>query len=258
MESRRQAAKKQRYLLLCDSRERASDWSQGNRIVYPHKAIIDEIVSLEWEMFQDVNHGSPKVSCQNDPLTFRGMRSAQFRAWSLETLDSYFDDLRTARDSQRNLLKEKYVFMMLEADPELSVKYASIISFPGREAQELVASIMAVILDQTTRLHNTYPHVARTGRPLYASENQRGVTSIETYQRGELLTYSERTLKMLLAHIKSLAAKGESYVERVLFFSIQFYGFDTLEAAEMSVQRQQLAQHDDRRFSCYHFDLAEL
>ena len=39
------------------------------------------------------------------------------------------------------------------------------------------------------------------GRPLYSSEDDNIETSIETYLRGELLSYSEKTLKLYLNYV---------------------------------------------------------
>jgi hypothetical protein len=51
--------------------------------------LINKIISFEWDMFQAVNEGGPRASCQNDPKTFEGMRRGQFEAWTEEILTSY-------------------------------------------------------------------------------------------------------------------------------------------------------------------------
>ena len=62
------------------------------------------------------------------------------------------------------------------------------------------------MLAQTERLREKYPAVALGGRPLRASEETEGWASIETYQCGELATYSEKTLAALLEHITAANA----------------------------------------------------
>jgi hypothetical protein len=224
--------------------------------VTPNDAQIDEIVGLEWEMFQDVNPGMPKVSCQNNFPLFKGMRTAQFQAWPEEALISYLDDLHTAYDSGRNLLKEKYLFMMMDSDPAFLARYADILPQPDEETQALASSIMETLLDQTAALHSTYPSVSDAGRPLYSAEDYAGFTSVETYQRGELLTYSKRTLKTLLAHIEALTSKGESYARDVLSNTVRFYGFATLEEAEAAAENQQAMRMGAEGPSGYQLDLA--
>ena len=46
-----------------------------------------------------------------------------------------------------------------------------------------------------------YPIFSSMGRPLYSSKDDDIETSIETYLRGELLSYSEKTLKLYLDYI---------------------------------------------------------
>lgn len=55
--------------------------------------------------------------CQDDWETFRLMRTSQMRAWDQPLLDSYLDDLRSAQTEGRNLLCEKYAYMMERTSP---------------------------------------------------------------------------------------------------------------------------------------------
>ena len=48
---------------------------------------------------------------------------------------------------------------------------------------------------------NKYPKIAGRGRPLYSKSDTLEITSIETYLRGELLSYSEKTLKLYLNYV---------------------------------------------------------
>ena len=83
-----------------------------------HKAsLLQQVISTEWEMFRTVN-GDRYVDCQQDPETFAGMRTAQFRAWPPEALRSYANDLAEAKRAGRNLLREKYIRMMRSTEPE--------------------------------------------------------------------------------------------------------------------------------------------
>jgi hypothetical protein len=160
------------------------------------------------------------------------MRLAQFEAWSFDALNSYLLDLRRAEESGVNILEEKYINMMAETDPDLYVKLAETHGELHGEVKELVAGIMALLMRQTAALFRRYPCITSRGRPLNARENELDATSIETYQRGELLTYSQSTLKALLAHINALALRDISFVENILLNSIRFYGFNTLDEAE--------------------------
>ena len=60
----------------------------------PDSKMIDKLISLEWKMFHSVNgEDGPKASCQEDPVTFEGMRRAQFNAWDDKTVMSYLNDV---------------------------------------------------------------------------------------------------------------------------------------------------------------------
>ncbi len=82
------------------------------------KAVIEKIISIEWTMFDAVENISGRASCQDDYDTFRIMRKSQLEAWNAETLESYLNDLKTAQENGRNLLSEKYAFMMEYTSPD--------------------------------------------------------------------------------------------------------------------------------------------
>lgn len=53
-----------------------------------------------------------------------------------------------------------------------------------------------------------YPIFSSMGRPLYSTEDDNIETSIETYLRGELLSYSEKTLELYLKYIIEMKEKN--------------------------------------------------
>jgi hypothetical protein len=81
-----------------------------------------------------------------------------------------------------------------------------------------------------------YPYLSGRGRPIRASVDDRRTVSFETYTRGELATYSLRTLKLLEAHYLDLVAGGESPAEVILLDTVQRYGFASLEQAEAAAK----------------------
>lgn len=74
--------------------------------------LIDLVIDKEWKMFDRVQNEGGRASCQNDPATFRIMRASQFMTWPEDLLRSYLADLEHAERAGRNLLTEKYAFMM--------------------------------------------------------------------------------------------------------------------------------------------------
>lgn len=193
--------------------------------------VIEKIIAIEWEMFVSVNEGAALASCQEDKPTFTGMRKAQFSAWSRDAARSYLSDLELAQASGRNLLAEKYIHMMSSTEPTVYKALISAIPAPTEEARKLAAELSDLLLEQTRELFESYPHVAGQGRPLYSSQDSIG-TSVETYQHGELLTFSENTLRELKAHALALEKAGMPLARIILENTVGFYGYDSLESAE--------------------------
>ena len=162
----------------------------------PDKTLIDNIIAMEWKMFSSVNEGGPKASCQEDPVTFDGMRRGQFSAWSQEAAENYYKDVKNAAAAGRNLAMEKYIHMMKSTAPAQYELLLPRVVYPSKTAIDLAEKITAKMVEQTAILHKEYPYVSGSGRPLYSSSDFYG-TSVETYQRGELYTYSEATLSAL-------------------------------------------------------------
>ena len=74
--------------------------------------IINQIVDIEWVMFDKVNNIGGRASCQDEKQTFYIMRSSQLGAWNEALLGSYLEDLQQAKAEGRNPLSEKYGYMM--------------------------------------------------------------------------------------------------------------------------------------------------
>ena len=62
------------------------------------------------------------------------------------------------------------------------------------------------------------------------------MTSFETYARGELETYSERTLGLLHRDLLAMQARGESLSEMVYDYLVRASGYASLEAAERKLK----------------------
>ena len=198
--------------------------------------IIREIVAKEWPMFHNVN-GEDRVDCQESPQTFEMMRSAQFKVWDEASLESYNKDLDAAIAADRSVVKEKYIWMMENTDKTGFEAFKHLLPEVSAEKEELIAQIWKIMLAQTEELRKTYPLLALGGRPLHASE-ETGWASIETYQTSELKTYSEETLKLLLAHIKDMQEKGEDFVYKIQENSVTCLGYKDMKEAEIAMMGQ--------------------
>lgn len=197
---------------------------------------IKEIIAIEWEMFHSVN-GDDRVSCQNEKHTFELMRNAQFSAWDEETCKSYLEDLKAAVAAGRSPVREKYIHMMKTTDPAGYEAFRKDLPEITDAQISLTNQIWEHLLAQTEKIRKKYPVLALGGRPLHTSEEQ-GWSSVESYQKSELLTYSEKTLKALLDHIIKLEGQGVDLAYKIQENSVLCLGYKTMEEAELAMAGQ--------------------
>ena len=202
------------------------------------KSIIDRIIEKEWRMFQDINKGHARADCQENPEMFARMRRAQFGAWSEEACRSYEQDLISAEAAGRNLPEEKYIHMMARCTPEDYAALCGRLPELPPEYLRLAEAVNCRLMDEIRVMREKYPFLNRIGRPLEPSGDNAVDTSVETYQLGELLTYSQQTLNALLRHIDALKAQGDSLAMHIQLASLQALGFYSFEDAAELVMRQ--------------------
>lgn len=159
--------------------------------------LMSEIIKLEWDMFSHVSNVGGPASCQMRPDTFKIMRKSQAATWSDELLASYLEDLKTATREGRNIMTEKYARMMESTFPEEYRKLAASLPPVDKETLQKIEEIVAINVGWKAELFDRYPRLSGKGRPLRTSEDSAMETSFETYLRGELKTYSARTITLL-------------------------------------------------------------
>ena len=159
--------------------------------------IIEEILEKEWKYFSNLNNIGGRADCQDNREDFIIMRKSQWETFNEETLLSYLEDL----NSKNNPLFQKYAQMMKYNSPEEYKKIKDILEKASDEKTDLVNKIMFIYMEWEKEFFERYPIFSSMGRPLYSSEDDDIETSIETYLRGELLSYSEKTLKLYLNYV---------------------------------------------------------
>ena len=198
--------------------------------------LLEEIIEIEWRMFQNVANIGGKAACQEDPATFSIMRKSQGMSWSEPTLQSYLNDLKEAEKNCRNLLSEKYARMMKSTSPLEYAKIEHLIPPLDAEIPLLIDRILEIILSWEMEVSQEFPYVRGNGRPMYKSEDSLFVTSAETYLRGELETYSNRTLELYYENVSEQKSKNINGNELVLEHMVRQYGYNSLEEANQKLR----------------------
>lgn len=200
--------------------------------VSEREQLIFDVAQTEWELFQQVYNTGGRASCQDDPDTFFKMRMSQWMVYSDEVLRSYQKDCENACKEGRNVIFEKYGRMMESTFPE---EYEGIKEhLPDvTDKLDIVEKIVKINLEWDAEMMEKYPNLRRRGRVATTAED--GVmagSSMESYLRGELLTYSRKTLELVWAETKDAYDRGESLLKQTIANETLFYGYQSLEAAE--------------------------
>ncbi len=201
------------------------------RSTTPKDAVVNDIVNREWEMFQKTQNMGGRAACQDQYDTFYANRYSQHSILQPDTLESYRNDLIAAGMIGRNLITEKYGYMMEFTDPDYyNANLRDRLPALTETKAQLIAQIVSLQLEGYRQYATEYPALARAGRP---AEESNLDTSIRDYSVGEYKTYSEGTLELILRDVKRM----ENPVMEIQKTLVSFYGFESLKAAE-EAQRQ--------------------
>lgn len=194
--------------------------------------LIFDIAQTEWELFQNVRNTGGRASCQDDPDTFFKMRMSQWMVYSDEVLHSYSEDCREAVAQGRNPVFEKYARMMESTYPEEFEQIKG--QLPDvSDKIDIVEKIVKINLQWDAEMMRDYPNLRSNGRVLTtADDSVEDGSSMESYLRGELLTYSMRTLELIYRETTEAYEKGESLLKQTIANETLFYGYSSLEEAE--------------------------
>jgi len=200
--------------------------------------LLKEIIGIEWQMFENVPNVGGKALCQEDPATFEVMRLSQGLSWSEAALESYLDDLKEAEKEERNLLTEKYARMMKSTVPSEYAQIEHLLPPLDPEVFPLIDKIAEIVLQWQEELVERFPHVLAGGRPIRASQDTPFATSFETYLRGELLTYSRRTLELYHQNLLQQRSEKINGAEITLEFTVKQYGYASLVEANEKLKNR--------------------
>lgn len=195
-------------------------------------SMTEEIIGLEWNQFQAVHNEGGRAACQDDRETFDIMRGSQFAVWPQNLLASYKGDLEEANASGRNLLAEKYLWMMQSTYPEGFEAQKAFLPEKSYARERLEEQIVARQVRWMEEYAAKYPYLAGGGRAIHTSEDTPFDTSFETYLRGELSTYSAQTLDLYARWTEELEQEGVNMSVEVMKETVARYGYKDIQAAE--------------------------
>lgn len=182
-------------------------------------AIIEDIVSHEWQFFTStVNYGH-RAPCQDQKGNFLASRRSYWHMYSIEVLQSYLEDIKDALFHGRNLVTFKYAYMMQYTHPEEYEQLREKLPLISSTKSTLVKSIMHLYMTWEDSIKHSQPHLDNHNRKLYRKDENSRSTSVETYMTGELLSYSEETLLKILSYFMKLHQESINpiigYMERL-------------------------------------------
>lgn len=175
--------------------------------------LINQIIAIEWEMFQKTQNVGGRAWCQDDQVQFDANRRAQFEIWDEKTLALYLRDLQEAERVGQNPVTLKYAYMMETTAPVEYLMLKDRLPEVDDEKRALIDRMAEMTASWCEEFASAYPKLAGRGRPARSEADGPGVTSAQTYCRGELSTYSLDTLQSLYAVYEQYAAEGRNLFE---------------------------------------------
>lgn len=193
----------------------------------------EQIVEHEWKQFQQVSNEGGRANCQGNWPTFHQMRFSQFSIWPHDLLTSYSHDLDEADMAGRNLFTEKYGRMMESTNPtEYHTRIAPFMPKLGIERQSQQECIIRQQVRWAQDFRERYPKLGQAMRILRTADDTAQNTSFETYLRGELSTYSLKTLQLYDAFILQLTSLQINLTEATVLATVTMAGYENLDHAE--------------------------
>ena len=198
------------------------------------KEIIEEIVREEWRQFQLINSQGGRASCQDDWAQFYIMRSSQFLVWPEPLLASYAQDLQQASLAGRNLIFNKYAYMMARTDPAGYEQVKHVLPEISQERKDYLEQAVQIHVRWAEDFARMFPKFAARGRVIRQEDERCGLTSIETYQRGELYSYGPQTQLLYCEFVFRCEKEGKNLTYLVRDQMAKMYHYESVEDMERS------------------------
>ncbi len=194
--------------------------------------LVDRIISLEWNAFDKVINQGGRAGCQDDWATFSVMRKSQYMLWTEEMLESFINDFVMANEKGWNLITEKYGRMEESTAPEEYAKIRDSLPEIGEDKKQIIEAIVGIQVQMMEEFAAKYPKAASEARTIHTSQDSAYITSYETYLRGEISTYSDRTLELYGRFVAGMAKDNRNIAKETITNSALLYGYASLDDME--------------------------
>nr|MCR5113885.1 DUF4125 family protein [Acholeplasmatales bacterium] len=182
-------------------------------------SLINRIVDLEWNQFTILENIGGRADCQDNFEYFKMMRKSQALSFDLDLLKSYQSDLLNAQDGGYSLPEIKYAYMMESTNPFEFNKIKDRLPIISDKQNALIEMIVSTQVEQMEDFNKLNPDLGRSMRTIRTSTDSPNNTSYETYLRGELKSYSEKTLFLYGKNLARIS-KYKNYPELVVSYSL--------------------------------------
>ena len=197
--------------------------------------LINQIIAMEWEMFQQTQNVGGRAWCQDDYKQFDGNRRAQFENWDEKTLQLYLGDLQEAESAGQNPVTLKYAYMMETTAPAEYLLLKDRLPEISEEKRALIDHLAEMTASWCEEFAAAYPNLGRHGRPARSESDAPGITSVQTYCRGELSTYSLETLKSLSEVYERFEKEHTNLFEKSVESEMKFVWNKSLKEIESEI-----------------------
>ncbi len=204
-------------------------------ILESHDDVIEKIIKEEWDMFDKTQNIGGRASCQNNYPVFYIMRKSQYMTYNRELLDSYYIDLINAKNKGWNLISEKYARMMESTHYD---EYKQLEQYLEKRNDKRIAiqeEIIRIQVDMMEQLTFQFPKMTSLARVIRTKEDKSDDTSYETYLRGELSTYSDRTFTLYGRLIIDMLKQDKNLAYEIMNNTAKLYGYKNIEDAELKI-----------------------
>lgn len=176
------------------------------------ESLIESITDLEQDMFTAVNNRGGESPCQQRLKTFRLMRWMTHSVHTLEYLESYLRDLQAAKESDRNLMTEKYARM-----------------------EGLIPSHITPEISFVVDTESTWMDELKTRYPFCFSTQGQG---FKTYAASELQTLSPESMTLYNQEVKDALVAGRNLLQERYENLYRRLGYASLELVEEEAEKK--------------------